>query len=169
MNTASTPPLAGSAPGAASGNIVKRAGLIVALAALVAIDLMPAAQGLPQAGQLMLGILAFAVIVWMTEALDYSVSAVVIGALMIFLLAYAPDATKPSGADMGTGAALNLALSGFFFQQCGRAGSGGLLHRRGDDRHWARPAHRAGGAIQGRARTNHIVIGAMVVGFLLSR
>ena len=94
MNTASTPPLAGSAPGAASGNIVKRAGLIVALAALVAIDLMPAAHGLPQAGQLMLGILAFAVIVWMTEALDYSVSAVVIGALMIFLLAYAPDATK---------------------------------------------------------------------------
>ena len=34
----------------------------------------------------MLAILGFAVIVWMTEALDYAVSAVVIAALMAFLL-----------------------------------------------------------------------------------
>jgi di/tricarboxylate transporter len=74
---------------------------------------MPALTGLPHAGQVMLGILAFGVIVWMTEALDYAVSSVVIGALMVFLLAYAPDAAKPSGLDIGTGAALNLALSGF--------------------------------------------------------
>ena len=59
----------------------------------------------------MLAILAFAVIVWMTEALDYAVSAVVIGALMVFLLAYAPDVAKPLGPDMGTGAALGLAPS----------------------------------------------------------
>ena len=57
---------------------------------------MPASAGLPQAGQVMLGVLAFAVIVWMTEALDYAVSGVVIGALMVFLLAYAPDAAKPA-------------------------------------------------------------------------
>lgn len=31
---------------------------------------------------------------------------------MIFLLAYAPTAAKPAGADMGTAAALGLALSG---------------------------------------------------------
>ena len=168
MNTASTPPLAGSAPGAASGNIVKRAGLIVALAALVAIDLMPAAQGLPQAGQLMLGILAFAVIVWMTEALDYSVSAVVIGALMIFLLAYAPDATKPSGADMGTGAALNLALSGFSNSAVALVAAAcfiaAAMTATGLDRRIALVVLSRVGA-----RTNHTVIGAMVVGFLLSR
>lgn len=41
----------------------------------------------------MLAILAFAVIVWMTEALDYAVSAEVIGALMLFLLAYVPVAS----------------------------------------------------------------------------
>ena len=39
----------------------------------------------------MLAILAFAVIVWMTEAIDYAVSAVVIAALMAFLLGLAPE------------------------------------------------------------------------------
>ncbi len=92
---------------------LKRFGLVVAPAALIAIVSMPTPAGLPVAGQMMLGILAFAVIVWMTEALDYAVSAVVIGALMIFLLAYARDAAKPTGTDMGTRASLGLALSGF--------------------------------------------------------
>jgi len=62
-------------PGASTGGTVKRAGLIVALAALVAVMFMPAPQGLPAAGQVMLAILAFAVIVWMTEALDYAAQA----------------------------------------------------------------------------------------------
>jgi di/tricarboxylate transporter len=107
--SASTLPISAPAP----ADLLKKVGLLAALAALILIVLMPPAQGLPQAGQVMLGILAFAVIVWMTEALDYAASAVVIGGLMIFLLAYAPDAAKPAGADMGTVAALNLALSGF--------------------------------------------------------
>ncbi len=76
---------------------LKRIGLVVAPAALIAIASMPTPAGLPVAGQMMLGILAFAVI----------------GALMIFLLAYAPDAAKPTGTDMGTRASLGLALSGF--------------------------------------------------------
>ena len=113
MQSATTLPLPASAPRSSSTEIVKRAGLLVAVAALLAVLSMPTSQGLPAAGQVMLGILAFAVIVWMTEALDYSVSAVVIGALMIFLLAFAPDAAKPAGADMGIGAALGLALAGF--------------------------------------------------------
>ncbi|MDP2816892.1 MAG: anion permease [Polaromonas sp.] len=86
----------------AKGSRFKQAGLLAAVAALLAVLWMPSAQGLPAAGQVMLAILAFAVIVWMTEALDYAVSSVVIGALMVFLLAYAPDAAKPAGADMGT-------------------------------------------------------------------
>ena len=97
----------------ASGERTRRSGLLVALAALLAVLWMPTPPDLPEAGQAMLAVLAFAVIVWMTEALDYAVSAVVIGALMVFLLAYAPDAAKPAGADMGTGAALGLALAGF--------------------------------------------------------
>ena len=75
---------------------------------------MPPLPGLPHAGQVMLGILAFAVILWMTEALDYAVSAVVIGALMIVLLALSPaPGQEAAGTVMGTRAALPYALSGF--------------------------------------------------------
>ena len=74
---------------------------------------MPQPDGLPLSGQVMLAVLGFAVIVWMTEALDYAVSAVAVGALMIFLLAWVPEAAKTSGPPMGTGAALARALSGF--------------------------------------------------------
>ena len=72
-------------------------GIVAAVAALIAVLLLPPAAGLPPAGQIMLAILAFAVIVWMTEALDYSVSAVVIAALVIFLLAGVPDPAKTAG------------------------------------------------------------------------
>jgi len=54
----------------------------------------------------------FAVIVWMTEAIDYAVSAVVIAALMAFLLGTSPNPANPN-ALMGTSAGLGLAFSGF--------------------------------------------------------
>jgi hypothetical protein len=65
---------AGEAP--APTGWLKRAGLIASLVALAAIVPMPSTQGLPASGHVMLGILAVAVLVWMTEALDYAVSAV---------------------------------------------------------------------------------------------
>ena len=161
--SASTPALAGSRP----TDVVKGGGLFVALAALVAIVMMPSAQGLPQAGQVMLGILAFAVIVWMTEALDYAVSAVVIGALMVLLLAFAPDVAKRTGAGMGTGAALTLALSGFSNSAVALVAAAcfiaAAMTATGLDRRIALVV-----LSKVDARTNHIVIGAMVVGFLLS-
>jgi solute carrier family 13 (sodium-dependent dicarboxylate transporter), member 2/3/5 len=43
---------------------------------LFTIMLVPTPSGLPEAGQCMLAILAFAVIVWMKEAFDYAVSSV---------------------------------------------------------------------------------------------
>ena len=148
-------------------NIVKRIGLFAAFAALLAVLLMPAMPGLPPAGQVMLAVLAFAVLVWMTEALDYAVSAVVIGALMIFLLAYAPDAAKPGAIDMGTGAALGLALSGFSNSAVALVAAAcfiaAAMTATGLDRRIALVV-----LSKVDARTNHIVIGAMVVGFLLS-
>ena len=59
-------------------------GLLAAVAALLLILLAPTPAGLPVAGHRTLAILAFAVIVWMTEAIDYAVSAIVIAALMAF-------------------------------------------------------------------------------------
>ncbi|HWP10513.1 MAG TPA: anion permease [Ramlibacter sp.] len=108
MSTPSIPLPAQAAPTPSGTGLSKPAGLAGALAALLVIILMPVPPGLPPAGQIMLGILAFAVIVWMSEALDYAVSSVVIGALMVFLLAYVPDAAKPAGA-VRTGLVITMA------------------------------------------------------------
>jgi len=146
---------------------LKQLGLIAAAALLVVIAMLPAVNGLPRAGQVMLAILAFAVIVWMTEALDYAVSAVVIGALMVFLLAYSPDAAKPLGPDMGTGAALGLALSGFSNSAVALVAAAcfiaAAMTATGLDRRIALMV-----LSKVDAKTNHIVMGAMGVGFLLS-
>ena len=149
------------------GSLVKRGGLVAAVIALTAIVLLPSPQGLPAAGQMMLGILAFAVIVWMTEALDYAVSAVVIGALMVFLLAFVPNAARPTASAMGSSAALGLALSGFSNSAVALVAAAcfiaAAMTATGLDRRIALWV-----LSKVDARTNHIVIGAMVVGFLLS-
>jgi len=87
-------------------------GLLLAVAVLTVILLLPTPADLPVAAHRMLAILGFAVIVWMTEAIDYAVSAVVIAALMAFLLGLAPSVANPKVL-MGTSAALGLAFSGF--------------------------------------------------------
>ena len=155
-------------PTAPPPGLIKRLGLWAALAALVAVLLLPTPADLPLAGHYMLAILAFAVIVWMTEALDYSVSAVVIGALMLFLLAYAPSAAKPGVTTaMGTGASLGLALSGFANSAVALVAAAcfiaSAMTATGLDRRIALTVLSKVGA-----KTHHIVIGAMIVGFLLS-
>lgn len=87
-------------------------GLLCGLAVAIAILLLPAQAGLPPAGQRMLGILAFAVIVWISESVSYEVSAIIILALMAFLLGSAPSLAHPEQL-MGTKDALALALGGF--------------------------------------------------------
>jgi anion transporter len=87
-------------------------GLLLGVAALILIAVLPTPEGLPVAGQRMLALLAFAVIVWMTEALDYAVSAVVIAALMALLLGFSPNVASPN-ALYGTSAGLTTAFSGF--------------------------------------------------------
>ena len=167
MNAASSTTVAARTPLVPAGKLSKRLGLFAALSALLSIVLTPTPSGLALAGQVMLGILAFAVIVWMTEALDYAVSAVVIAALMIFLLAYVPDAAKPLGADMGTGASLVLALSGFSNSAVALVAAAcfiaSAMTATGLDRRIALLV-----LSKVDARSNHVVIGAMVVGFLLS-
>jgi len=60
----------------------------------------------------MLAIFVFAVIVWISEALDYAVSAIVIAGLMAFLLGISPNVGNPKIL-IGTSAALTTAMSGF--------------------------------------------------------
>lgn len=164
-----TPPASAAVPAAppSGGSLAQRLGLAGGLAVLLGIVMLPAQPGLPPSGQVMLGILAFAVIVWMTEALDYAVSAVVIGALMVFLLAFVPEVGKPSASAMGTPAALALALSGFSSSAVALVAAAcfiaAAMTATGLDR---RIALRVLSRME--ARTHRIVIGAIVVGFLLS-
>ena len=88
-------------------------GLLAGIGAMIVVLLLPTPAGLPIAGHRMLAILAFAVIVWMTEAIDYAVSAIVIASLMAFLLGFSPNPANPAAGFMGTSAALTLAFSGF--------------------------------------------------------
>ncbi len=104
--------LAASASATAPGPDRRHWGVWAAFAALIVVMLLPTPAGLPVAGQYMLGVLLFAVILWMTEAVDYAISAVLITALMAFLLGLAPSVAKPDVA-LGTPAALGIALGGF--------------------------------------------------------
>lgn len=96
--------------------------ILVSFAVLIAINLIPAPDDLSTIGLRALSILAFAVIMWVTEAVKYPVSAVMIASLMIILLGFSPvgdlgetlGAEDLSGSDMlGTSNALSLAFVGF--------------------------------------------------------
>ncbi|ENK6472439.1 DASS family sodium-coupled anion symporter [Staphylococcus pseudintermedius] len=100
---------------------------ILSFVALIAMLLMPTPASLPLMGKAALAILAFAVILWVTEAVTYPVSATIIVGLIILLLGFSPvqNLTQAlgnpqsggavlKGDDLfGTGNALKLAFSGF--------------------------------------------------------
>ncbi|MCL1698610.1 MULTISPECIES: DASS family sodium-coupled anion symporter [unclassified Lysinibacillus] len=84
----------------------------LAFASLIIITFLPNSGDLPIAGQRALAILAFAVILWVTEAVSYPVSSAMIIALVTILLGLAPSMEDPT-RELGTSDALKLALSGF--------------------------------------------------------
>ena len=84
----------------------------LAFALLIIITFLPNNGDLPIAGQRALAILAFAVILWVTEAVSYPVSSAMIIALVTVLLGLAPSMDDPS-TELGTAGALKLSLSGF--------------------------------------------------------
>ena len=86
--------------------------IALAFVALFTIVLLPTSGDLPVVGQRALAILAFAVILWVTEAVSYPVSSAMILAAIAVLLGLAPSMEDPS-VDMGTSNALKLALGGF--------------------------------------------------------
>ena len=141
-------------------------GLVLAVTALATVLLLPTPEGLSIAGQRMLAILAFAVIVWMTEALDYAVSAVVIAALMAFLLGLAPNPANPKVL-LGTSAGLGLAFSGFANTALALVASAlfiaAAMTSTGLDKRIALTIlSRVGGEV------HHVVVGAILVGFVMA-
>jgi anion transporter len=164
-----TQPAAGVAPQAVEkekGWFASNWGLLAATAALVVILLLPTPAGLPVAGHRMLAILAFAVIIWMTEAIDYAVSAIVIAVLMAFLLGLAPNVANPKVL-LGTSGALTLAFSGFANTALVLVAAALFLAAAmtvtGLDRRIALTILSRVGT-----QTHHVVIGTILVGFVIA-
>ncbi len=158
-------------PGAAKAKAVTRPspfsiGLILATAALIVILLLPNPDGLPVAGQRMLAVFVFAIIVWITEALDYAVSAVVIASLIAVLLGLSPDVAKPDTL-LGTTRGLGIAMSGFSNSALTLVAAALFLAAAmtitGLDRRIALLVLSRVGT-----RTSHVVIGGIIVATLLA-
>lgn len=144
----------------------KHAGLWTALLVLVAIMLLPQPAGLPVAGQRMLAVFGFAVVVWVTEALEYAISASVVAALMAFLLGTAPNVANPKVL-LGTAAGLTTAMSGFGNTALTLVAAALFLSAAmtitGLDRRIALFVLSKVGT-----RTSHVVVGAIIVSTLLA-
>lgn len=141
-------------------------GLVIGAIALLALLLMPTPAGLPVAGQRMLSILVFSVIIWMTEAVPYPVSAAIIMSLMAFLLGTAPQVADPKKL-MGTAKGLEMALGGFANTAWALVAAALFLAvamtKTGLDRRIALIVLSKMGA-----KTNRVLIGVILVGLVLS-
>ena len=84
----------------------------LAIAALLIITFLPNNGDLPIVGQRALAILAFSIILWVTEAVSYPVSSAMIIAISAVSLGLAPSMEDPS-VEIGTKVALKMALGGF--------------------------------------------------------
>lgn len=146
--------------------IVTNWGLLLAIAVLIGILNMPTPEGLSVAGHRMIAILGFAVIVWMTESIDYAVSAIVIAVLMAFLLGLAPSVANPKVL-LGTSGALALAFSGFANTALVLVAAAlflaAAMTATGLDKRIALTILSRVGT-----KTNHVVIGTIIVGSVIA-
>jgi len=90
----------------------KFAWLIIGIAALLLICFMPPRPGLSTGGQRVLGILIFAIIMWISEAVPYVYTAISSIVFLTLLLGFAP-AKGLEGPLLGTRRALQIAVAGF--------------------------------------------------------
>jgi sodium-dependent dicarboxylate transporter 2/3/5 len=145
---------------------IRRYGLLWGLLVLAAVLLLPTPATLTTAGHRMLGILVFSVVIWMTEAVSYPVSAAIIMTLMAFLLGTAPSVADPSKV-LGTDGALQLALAGFGSTSLALVGAAlfiaAAMMKTGLDKRIALFVLSKIGA-----RTNRVLAGVIIVGFILS-
>ena len=145
---------------------LKRYGLIIGFAVLFVICLLPPQPGLPVAGQRMISLLVFSVIVWMTESVSYPVSASIIISLMAFMLGFSPDPAKLNTV-FGTSAALTIALDGFRNPALALVAAAlfisAAMMQTGLDKRIALVVLSKIGA-----KTNRVLLGVIIVGFILS-
>src|SRR5699024_8121974 len=84
----------------------------LAVLGLIIVLLIPTSDSLPVVGQRSLAILTFAVILWVTQAVSYEVSADMISVLVSFLIGVSTT-NEDSSVLYGTKDALGMAVNGF--------------------------------------------------------
>ncbi|MEX5574820.1 DASS family sodium-coupled anion symporter [Pseudomonas lijiangensis] len=104
--------LSAETPETPTGKVKIPMGLLIGVLVMVGVLFLPMPADLPVAGHRMLAILAFAVVVWITEAVSYEASAIMITSLIAFLIGSAPTLQDPSVL-YGSSTAITMALSGF--------------------------------------------------------
>lgn len=144
---------------------INAAWFFVAVAALVTVLVLPI-ESLNQPGQVALAMLAFAVIMWVTEAVSYPVSALLIVGLISVILGLTPDPENP-GEIIGTSKALGVAMDGFSSSAVALVAAAlilaGAMQVTGLHKRIALVVLKVAGE-----KTSHIVAGAIVIAIILA-
>ncbi|CAK7054447.1 MAG: L-tartrate/succinate antiporter [Desulfovibrio sp.] len=147
-------------------SFMQKAGLPLAFVALGIIIFLPQPEGLPVAGQRMLGLLVFSVILWMTETVSYPVSAGIILAVMTLLLGFSPSVADPTKHFTMT-QGLDVGLKGFSNNAWAMVAAAlflaAAMQKTGFDRRIALRIMAVVGA-----KSSHVLFGVIGTGFILS-
>ena len=164
-----------------SNNGYKPLWIVISFIVLVMILLLPTSSSLPVMAKTALAILAFAVIMWVTEAVSYPVSATLILGLIILLLGFSPvqhlseQLGHPKSGDtilkgselLGTNNALSLAFSGFSTSAVALVTAALFLAAAMQETNLHKRLALYVLSIVGN-KTKHIVIGAILVSIVLA-
>ena len=155
--------------------------IVISFIVLVMILLLPTSSSLPVMAKAALAILAFAVIMWVTEAVSYPVSATLILGLIILLLGFSPvqhlseqlghpksgNAILKGSELLGTNNALSLAFSGFSTSAVALVTAALFLAAAMQETNLHKRLALYVLSIVGN-KTKHIVIGAILVSIVLA-
>jgi anion transporter len=147
-------------------SLFQKYGLLIAFIVLIIVLALPTPKGLSVAGQRTIGILLFAVITWISEAVTYPVSATIIASLLMLLLGSAPALDKP-GTTMGYGKAISMTFAGISSSGAILVGAAlflaAAMMSTGLDKRIA-----LGILSKVGSKTNRIVAGMIFIGFVLA-
>ncbi len=165
MTTAVTPAASTEQqPAEKERNTGKIIAFVLAFVALGVVVMLPI-PGLAMPAKIALGMLAFAVIMWVTEAVSYSVSAVMIVGLIAIMLTFAND--PETGEAVGASKGLSIAMSGFSSSAVALVGAALALatamQATGLHRRLALYVLKTAGE-----KVSNIVIGAIVISIILA-
>ncbi len=139
---------------------------VLAHLVMVAILLLPFDDSLDQAGKVALAVLGFAVVMWVSEAVSYPVSSVMIIAYTTLFLGFTPDPESPTEM-LGTSSALSTALGGFSSSSVALVAAAlalaAAMQATGLHKRLALLVLKFAGE-----KTSHIVIGAIVISIILA-